>query len=398
MQHVFLNVLQANRISMGERLDPLTTGRLAEAKRITALLERGEGFSLVRLGDFDLAYLLAAESGFSGKLFPDDDVISGTEGKGSPGLDSSHAARLRASLEHADYVDFWDLQWKDGSLIGRLSLHRSPGTTRNPTRETSFILPTWLECEFKGYCQHRRVLFCGAEAPLLQELIDSPAYREISRDYWPDDCQAFFLRPREDGRNLARNLDGIKQDLVEAIKRWEIDTLFLSLGGGAKILCCELARELGVRAIDFGAFTRSLTYSGSDGNRASRSTHTVYLFRVPFGIYMDAVEKAYPDLRPEELLAKAHAQLLLDAQKKETGWTHSAGEYDFSQENVIHFEEAFSMYRSRYAHLFNHSAITRKERADFLHFCGTHKLTCEGVLFITWFKIKSALNIILKRF
>ena len=382
---------------MGERLDPLTTGRLAEAKRITALLERGKGFSLVRLGDYDLAYLLAAESGFRGKLFPDDDVISGTEGKGSPGLDSTHAARLRAALENADYLDFWDLQWKDGSLIDQLSLKRSPGTTRNPTRETSFILPTWLEYEFKGYCQNRRVLFCGAESPLLEELLNSPAYREITCDYWPDDCQAFFLRPREDGRNLARNLDGIKQDLAEAIKRWEIDTLFLSLGGGAKILCYEMARELGVRAIDFGAFTRSLTYSGSDGNRASRSTHTVYLFRVPFGIYMDAVEKTYPNLRPEELLAKAHAQLLLDVQTKETGWTHSAGEYDFSPGNLAHFKNSFREYKLRYRHLFNYCLRTRKGRSDFLYFCGASRLTFESFLFIKIFRIKSGIKFLLKR-
>jgi len=396
MRDIFLKILKENRVETGTKLDPVSTGRLIEAKRITALLERGEGFSLVRLGDFDLAYLLAAESGFGGSLFPDDDVISGTEGKGSPGLDATQAARLRASLENADYVDFWDLQWKDGSLIDQLSLRRSPGTTRNPTRETSFILPTWLEFEFKGYCQNRRILFCGAEAALLEELLDNPAYREIARDYWPYDCRAFFLRPREDGRNLARNLDAIKQDLAEAIKRWEINTLFLSLGGGAKILCYELAREHGIRTIDFGAFTRSLTYSGSDGNRASRSTHTVYLYRIPFGIYMDAVEKTYPDLRPEELLAKAHAQLLLDVQKKETGWTHSAGEYDFSPGNLARFKESFREYKLRYRYLFNHSKLTRKERADFLHFCGTHKLTWEGRLFLLKFKLKSALGALFK--
>ncbi len=398
MNHAFINLLQENRVSMGDRLDPLATGRLAEARRITSLMRREGGGSLVRLGDYDLTYLLAAESGFKGNLFPDDHVISGTEGKGSPGLDgAAQAARLRASLENADYVDFWDLQWKDDTLIRKLSLNRSPGTTRNPTRETSFILPTWMEYEFKAYCQGRKVLFCGAEAPLLQELLNNRAYRYLARDYWPDDCQAFFLRPREDGRNLASNLESIKQDLAEAIKRWEIDTLFLSLGGGAKILCCELASELGISAIDFGALTRSLTYSGSDGNRASRSTHKVYLFRVPFGIYMDALEKAYPDFSPEVLLAKAHAQLLLEVQEKEVGWSHSAWENDLSADNIIHFQRSFGVYKRRYNHLFKHSEVTRKERADFLHFCGTHKLTSEGRFYLVIFKIKSLILRLIKR-
>jgi hypothetical protein len=35
---------------------------------------------------------------------------------------------------------------------------------------------------------------------------------------------------------------------------------------------------------------------------------------------MGAVEKAFPNLKPEEILAKAHAQLLLEIQKKEIGW------------------------------------------------------------------------------
>ena len=396
MENVILKILNDQRIKMGGRQDPIVTGRLAEAKRITALLHKKEAFSLVRLGDFDVAFLLATENGFRGNLFPDDLVISGTEGLGSPGLDSSQAVRLRAALESADYADFWDLQWKDGTMLDRLALNRNPGTTRNPTRETSFILPTWMEYEFKEYCQNRKILFCGAEAPLLEELLRNPEYRAIARDYWPDQCEASFLRPRENGRKLSKNLDGIKKDIAETIDKYGIDTLLLSLGGGAKILCCELAQEVGIRAIDFGAFMRSLTYSGSDGNRASRSTHAAYLFRVPFAIYMDALEKTYPNLTSEELLAKAHAQLILEMQKKEVGWSHSAWEYDFSSENLRHFKEGNREYRRRYNNLFKKSDITQKERADFLHFCGTHKLTWEGIFFFYCFKIKGWFKQLLK--
>jgi cytidylate kinase len=48
-----------------------------------------------------------------------------------------------------------------------------------------------------------------------------------------------------------------------------VDTVFLSLGGAAKILCFELAKELDVRMFDFGAMLRALTFSGSPGNLAT---------------------------------------------------------------------------------------------------------------------------------
>ncbi len=398
MNERICEVLKRHRKDLGKKTDHQKSERLIETKRLTELLSSGKGYSFVRLGDFDVAYLLEAENGNNGDMFHGDNNVSGTWGMGSPGLDTTQATILRRALEQADYLDLHELLWKDNALLVKLKLNRKTGTTCNPNRDTSYILPTWMEHEFKSYCLNRSILFCGAEAPLLEELLANPGFRELAKDYWPKDCKPYFLRPRDNGRNLAKNLDEIKQDLVEAIKRWNIDTLFLSLGGGAKILCFELARELGIRAIDFGACTRSLTYSGSDGNRASRSTHTVFLYRVPFRLFMDALEKSYPELSPEVLLAKAHAQLLLEVQEKEVGWSHSAWENDFSSENLVHFKDAFNVYKSRYAHLFNYSWVTKKERADFLHFCGTHKLTWEGVLFIVWFNIKSTLNIILKRF
>lgn len=364
---------------------------MAEARRLTALFNSNHGFAFVRLGDFDVAYLLAAENGGHADFSPGESVVNGTQGMGCPGLDNNQATRLRTALEQADYLDYHECLWKDNTMLERLALRRTPGTTRNPSRETSYILPVWLEHEFKAYCQNRRVLFCGAEAPLLKELLKHQEFRQAAGAFWPEKCEAFFLRPRENGRNLARNLDAIKQDLAAVIARWNIDTLFLSLGGGAKILCYELAQELGVRAIDFGAFMRSLTYSGSDGNRASRATHTVFLFRVPFGLYMDALEKTFPDLTAEELLAKAHAQLLLEVQEKEVGWSHSAWENDFSPENRTHFQEGFRLYQHRYRKLFNKSKATRKEREGFLHFCGTHKLTWEGSFYLAKFRTKSVI-------
>jgi hypothetical protein len=107
---------------------------------------------------------------------------------------------------------------------------------------------------------------------------------------------------------------------------------------------------------------------------------------------MASIRKAFPDLKPEELLAKAHAQLLLEVQQKEVGWTHSGWEFDFSVENIQRFQAGFSDYKRHYKKLFKYSAATRRERVDFLHFCGKHRLTWEGGLFYMVFNIKSWLS------
>jgi hypothetical protein len=383
--------LKTQRVPMGAKPNLQATGRLAEASRLTTLMSSEKGFSFVRLGDKDVSLLLypdATATQFNGA----QSELNGTTAYGTPGLNANQTDRLRRAVEIASYVDFWECQWKNDDWIRELNLNRAPNTHRNPNRETSFILGTWLEHEFKRYCTGRRVLFCGAEAPLLEQLSKQEGFREWAQAFWPKDFEAFYLRPREDGRNLAANLEAIKADLREMICRYKIDTLFLSLGGGAKIICQELAEELKICAFDFGVGLRSLTYSGSGGYLASRATHLIFLYRVPFGIYMDALQAAYPGLKPEVVLAKAHAQLLLEVQEKEVGWTHSAWENDFSPENLAAFQQGVKEYKKRYRHLFRHSPVTIKERKDFLHFCGTHQLTAEGIRFLKWFNLKSWLK------
>jgi hypothetical protein len=150
----------------------------------------------------------------------------------------------------------------------------------------------------------------------------------------------------------------------------------------------ELSRELGICCFDFGAMIRAVTYSGCDGNRAARSTHSPFLFRIPFETYMDALERAFPSLRPAELLAKAHGQLLLELMKKEIGWTSVSSEFDFREQNLSAFRNAFQQYHKRYRKLFRSSSATKMERAGFLHFCGTHRLTFEGRLFLMALRFK----------
>ena len=382
---------------LGEK-DADDKARQAAARQLSDLMNAHAGFCFLRLGDMDLAYLLAQQEEQLADMPYSDGVISGTQAQGNPGIGASYAARFRRAFEEADYVDFHERLWPMELWLPRLQLKRPAHLHRNPNRETSYLLLTWLEKEFQAFCRHKRIGLAGAEARLLETLSATPEFQKAVANYWPTEAEVFFHQVREDGRNLNANLDLVKEDLRKFVATHRLDVLFLSLGGGAKILCYELSRELNMRCVDFGAALRSLTYSACDGNRAARSTHTPFLFRLPFGVYMDAIEKAFPGLSVEALLAKAHAQLLLEVQRKEVGWTHPSFEYDFGPENRTAFQEAFQTHRQRYRHLFHQSAATRKERKDFLYFAGQHGLTMEGRVFYTWLKVKSAMKSLLTKF
>jgi len=362
--------------------------RVAQAKLLSELMRTRRPFCFLRMGDMDLVYLLAEQEKRLDEIEFGGGPTSGTEAYGNPGLSAKHAQRLRRAYEGAGYVDFHEGNWPNEHLVSKLVLEVAPGSNRNPTKETSLVFLTWTETEFRQYCQDRRIGFAGAEARLLALLSQTPDFKQAAREYWPEQAQIFYHQVRGDGRDLDANLDLIKDDLREFVKAHGIDTLFLSVGGGAKILAYELSRELEICCFDFGAMLRTFTYSGCDGNRTARSTHSPFLFRIPFGIYMNALEKTMPNLSAAELLAKAHAQLLLELVKKEVGWTSTSQELDFSQENISAFRSAFQEYRRRYYKLFGLSAATKMERTGFLHFCGTHGLTLEGRMFLIVFRLK----------
>ena len=364
------------------------TARFLVAQLLSKLMRERRPFCFLRMGDMELAYLLAEQEQRLDRIEFRDGPTSGTQGYTNPGLSAKHARRLRRAYEGADYVDFHEGNWPNEHLLSKLSLERTPGSYRNPTKETSLLFLTWTEKEFKTYCKYRRIGFAGAEARLLELLSQKPEFRQAAADYWPEEAEIFYQQVRNDGRNLDANLDLVKQDLRKFVEAHAVDTLFLSLGGGAKILGYELSRELGICCFDFGAMLRALTYSGCDGNRVARSPHSPFLFRIAFGVYMEALEKAFPNLTPAEVLAKAHGQLLLELLKKEIGWTSVSWDFDFSRENVSAFRAAFHEYRRRYRKLFGSSPATKMERAGFLHFCGTHRLTWEGQLFLMVFQMK----------
>jgi len=365
--------------------------RLAEAQRLTGMMQVQRPFCFLRLGDVELKYLLTYQSNQLDQLDRsdyDDGRLSGTQGCGNPGLGPKYGERLWRAYEQADYVDFHEKNWPNEHLVPRLALEMAPGSYRNPTKEASLVFLTWTESEFKQYCQDRRVGFAAAEARLLEVLSETPEFKRAATDYWPEKAQIFYHQVRNDGRNLDANLDLVKKDLREFVKDHRLDTLFLSLGGGAKILGYELSRELGICCFDFGAMIRAFTYSGCDGNRVARSPHSPFFFRIAFETHMDALEQVFPNLAPAEFLAKAHGQLLLEVMKKEVGWTFASWEFDFSPENVSVFRRAFKEYRQRYGKLFNSSSAARTERAGFLHFCGIHRLTLEGRVFLLLFRLK----------
>jgi hypothetical protein len=377
--------------AFGRKEDGYDT-RLAHAALLSDLMRSRRPFCFLRMGDLELVYLLAEQHNRLDEIDFAGGPVCGTQAYGNSGLSPKHAQRLRSAYEQADYVDFHEKNWPNEHLAPRLVLEMAPGSYRNPTTEASLVFLTWTEHEFRHYCQDRRIGFAAAEARLLELLSKMPEFRRAAADYWPEKAYTFYHQVRDDGRKLDANLDLVKEDLRKFVKENHLDTLFLSLGGAAKILGYELSRELRICCFDFGAMTRALTYSGCDGNRFARSTHSPFLFRIPFETHMDALEKGFPNLEPAELLAKAHGQLLLEVMKKEVGWTSTSQEFDFSTENVSHFRRAFKEYSKRYRKLFGASAATKRERSGFLHFCGMHGLTLEGRAFLLLFRVKGTVG------
>jgi hypothetical protein len=134
---------------------------------------------------------------------------------------------------------------------------------------------------------------------------------------------------------------------------------------------------------------RALTFSGCDGSRFARSPHSSFLFRIPFGVYVEALEKAFRNLMPAEVLTKAHGQLLLEVLKKEIGWTSVSWDFDFTRENKRAFRAAFLEYRRGCSKLFGSSSATKTEQAGFLHFYSTCRLTLEAQISLFRFRLKS---------
>lgn len=331
--------------------------RQSECRRISELMSAERPFSFLRLGDMELMFLIACQNNvpvyWASAAESEAGRVSSSLAFGHPGLKPGQAARLQAAYENCSYLDFHDGWLTNQREFPKWRFERSASLHRNPGPEASQLFFDWLRFEFRSYVAGRRCLLAGAEAGILRELWRDPEYRLAAKDYWPEDASVIF---HPEVRRVGEHLDAIKADLSAAIRANKIDAAFISLGGASKILCYELANEEGICAFDFGSLMRGLTYSGSDGHNFFRTTHYPFYFRVPFGVFMKALQRSAPHLRADQLLAKAHAQLALELIRKEEGWSY-ASEWsgvdclDLGAENRTNFWAAYEIYCREFRHL-----------------------------------------------
>jgi hypothetical protein len=323
--------------------------RPARVMHLTTLLEKHSTLSFLRLGDGELRFLLQVQGG-EGELTARNLRASCEIAYGDPGLTKAQGKRLLASYERCSFLDLYGGLPYNNEHLPRLRWHRDPRTLGNASSGAIGLLFEWLYHDFRHYLSQHRSLICGAEAVLLEQLLKDPEYRRIASPFWPESIDVLFVQPRHDGARLSQDLDLIKEDLKAAVREHCPDTLFLSLGGASKIIGYELAQELGIRAVDFGSALRALTYSGSDGYAGWRASHHPHLLRVPFDVYMRALRKAHPDLSPAMLVAKAHAQLCLELQRKDllksgTSDANDGSMFDATAQNLRNFWESMRTYR-----------------------------------------------------
>jgi len=300
--------------------------RTKAIKYLTQFLLKDTPTSFLRLGDGELRFLL-----YRTPL--------------QTGLSTSHYERLVAAYENCGYLDLCMNQAENKEMVKHLNLHLSPSTYVNNSPETGNIIRDWTYYEFHDYISGRRCLIAGAEAALLRELYSTPKYRALAGKFWPEWSCVFFLQVRDNGNNLDRNLDLIKADIIEIVALNNIDTIFLSLGGTAKILCHEITEELGVTTIDWGSLIRALAYSGSRGDSQKRD-YCPYFLRVPFDIWMRALESAHSKFGIATLLAKAHAQLQLELNRRKP--KVGAFVFDPSPDNLKDFYENLEIYKKHW--------------------------------------------------
>lgn len=365
-----------------------------------ALLASCKEFSFLRLGDGETQWMVAVQSNETAPWYEyhDQKNLSLGGAVGTRGLELKHYRRFMDSLEKCTYLDFCEgVSEANRQNLAKIELHRDPTLARNPSPDVSNIVFAWAHASFKDYVSTRRCLFASAEAGMHKELFADPKYRELAKPYFPDRCEVHFHQIRNDGRNYSENLDLIKEDLRAEIHQKKIDTLFLSLATGAKILCYELAAEENIHAIDWGAMSRGLIYCGSPGYHAMRSDHTPFFVRVPFEVYMEAFERAYPNSPPAVRLLKAHSQLMLELQRKKYLQTSPAdvnvgGASDLSPENLRAFWQGLGVYDSKYAPLAKQCPEAAKLHADFVLWRRKLGLGIDGWFFQKLVKTKQLLR------
>lgn len=358
------------------------------ARELTALLEGHPSFSYIRLGDGEVQWMQLAQAGRSSHRYQYADSADHSieRVRGVTGMEPRHLPRFRQALHQANYLDFCDSIPAVREYLSREPVERRADGFRNPSSAASNLIFAWTAAEMGGWLQRHRCLFAGAEAALLEALWHDSAYRGCAARVVPPPATAAFHQIRENGRRYSENLELIKADLITALETSGADTLFLSLGTGAKILCAELAAERGIRAIDFGSMMRALTYAGSSGYQAHRDMHHPFFFHVPFATHMRGLQQAFPGLPPAELAGKAYAQLALELHPHQpfqfnTSEGVDGGRLDLSPANRARFRSAWSEYRRSFWPAWRDvPAIVALDR-EFRHWLRKNGVGWQGALF-----------------
>ncbi len=352
----------------------ISQARAQEIARLSELLSSKRGFSWLRLGDSELKFLIEQKDDlWSDQKYAAENYQTSIENAiGTSGLRKKDYARLLAAFENCDYLDYYAGQKSNQNMLPQLQLRRATGTLDNREVETSGIINDWVLLEFRNFLSHNKCLLYGAEADLLNVLIQEDEYLNIANTLLPGTENLVLKSPPHRGLYLSRDITIIFDDIRKLVARHDCRAIFLSLGGIAKIVAAELAPELGLPCIDWGSQLRALTYSGSDGFATWRSSNNPYLFSLPFTLYMRSVQKCWPDEADTFYLAKAHAQLALELQRQEVGKTfaadvHDPQTYDASDAAKRRFTQAYRDYRKWRRQFRPYSAAAQELLAEFDH-------------------------------
>lgn len=372
---------------MNQRLQP-PPAQADAARELTRLLESHAAFSYIRLGDGEVQWLQLAGRGEKSHRYEHRDSSDSSieRVRGVAGLETHFLPRFQRALHDASYVDFCDSIPAVREHLARAPVPRRSDGFRNPSAAASNLVFAWTYSELGRYLQRHRCLFAGAEAALLAALWLDPEYQTAAADVIPAGTSPSFHQVRENGRRYSENLDLIKADLTAAIRETRADTLFLSLGTGAKILCVELAAELGIRAVDFGSMMRALTYAGSSGYQAHRDMHHPFFFRVPLTLHLRALRAAFPSQPPTEFCGKAYAQLALELHPHRpfafnTSDGVEGGRLDLGAENLAHFRASWSSWRREFWPQYRHLPEVIALDREFRHWLRKHGVGWEGRAF-----------------
>jgi hypothetical protein len=334
-------------------------------------MEGATSFTYLRLGDGELALLLSWQEGEVPQAIRDSGSSEPIfHAQSVNGLKTKDYSRLLHAYEECSYLDTFERVPYSAANYHRLRLNRNPQGVNSPSSDVSQIFYEWGYYELPAYVARHRCIFCSSEALLLRELLVDDRYQRATRHFWKFPVDLNCVGIPDYGRHYWCKLEDIKSYLVESIRSYGANTLFLALASGAKILCQEIAFELGVRCFDLGAISLALTYSATPGHSVARNSHNPFYFRVPLDAYLDCLTRAYPDLPTAGLVAKAQGQLCFDLLRKEpmnsfVPEINQPENFQFSPENVKYFNESLDVYKARFGEFLRGTKEGRRLASEF---------------------------------